>query len=323
MRHIFTMGTAALALVMAAPAAATGVKQGIDAWTSGNFAQAVSIWRPLAEKGDADARFNLGQAYRLGRGVETDLGEAQRLFEAAARDGHLDAQAVLGLMLFNNGDRQAALRWLGRAARRGEPRALLVYGTALYNGEDVPRDVVRAYAYVSRAAAQGLAPAKTTLAEMDKLLPLETRKAGVDLARDLVADALGKDEVDEAPTKVAEAAKPKPAPPSPAPRATPAPAPKPAPASKPAPKPAPAPSPAPAAVTGWKIQLGAFSQRTSAEGLYAKVKGNAALSGTRMILEPAGKVTRLQVGPFADRAAAARACAAMEKAGQACFPVAP
>ena len=47
---------------------------------------------------------------------------------------------------------------------KGEPRALLVYGTALFNGDGVPQDPVLGYAYVSRAAAQGLAPAKETLA---------------------------------------------------------------------------------------------------------------------------------------------------------------
>ena len=63
-----------------------------------------------------------------------------------------------------------------------EPRALLVYGTALFNGDGVEPDLVKAYAYVSRAAAQGLAPAKETLAQMDELIPLEDRQKGVALA---------------------------------------------------------------------------------------------------------------------------------------------
>jgi hypothetical protein len=48
------------------------------------MAGAVAIWRPLAEKGDADAAFNLGQAYRLGRGVPLDLAQAQSWFDRAA-----------------------------------------------------------------------------------------------------------------------------------------------------------------------------------------------------------------------------------------------
>ena len=65
-------------------------RPGRKATTSG----AVAIWRPLAEAGDADAAFNLGQAYRLGKGVPTDLAAAQTWFERAARKGHVDAQTT-------------------------------------------------------------------------------------------------------------------------------------------------------------------------------------------------------------------------------------
>ena len=113
--------------------------------------------------GDADAAFNIGQAYRLGRGVPTNLAIAQSWFERAARQNHVDAQTTLGLLLFQNGNQAEGLKWLKAAAERGEARALLVYGTALFNGDGVPQDPVLGYAFVSRAAAQGLAPAKETL----------------------------------------------------------------------------------------------------------------------------------------------------------------
>ena len=166
----------------AAPLAAQSVKAGIEAWQRSDYSAAVSIWRPLAEKGDADAAFNLGQAYRLGRGVPTNLAAAQTWFERAAEKGHVDAQATLGLLLFQNGNQAGGLKWLKAAAEQGEPRALLVYGTALFNGDGVTQDPILGYAYVSRAAAQGLAPAKETLAQLDKLLPVEDRKKGVALA---------------------------------------------------------------------------------------------------------------------------------------------
>src|ERR1044071_4968773 len=77
--------------------AAQSVKAGIDAWQKSDYASAVAIWRPLAEKGDADAAFNLGQAYRLGKGVDLNLAAAQTWYERAADKGHLDAQTTLGL----------------------------------------------------------------------------------------------------------------------------------------------------------------------------------------------------------------------------------
>jgi len=67
------------------------------------------------------------------------------------------------------------------------------------------------------------------------------------------------------------------------------------------------------------VQLGAFSARGAAEGLFRKLSGNAALTGRQPFYIPAGKVTRLQAGPFESRASAASACAKL--APQPCFAV--
>jgi cell division septation protein DedD len=91
--------------------------------------------------------------------------------------------------------------------------------------------------------------------------------------------------------------------------------------SKPKPKPA-QPVPVATASGAWRIQLGAFSQRSSAEALYRKLNGNPAVAGRRQFLVPAGSVTRLQIGPYASKAAAAAACNTLTARGQACFPVA-
>jgi TPR repeat protein len=300
---------ALLVLTVCPPLAAQSVKAGIEAWQKADYPGAVAIWRPLAEKGDADAQFNLGQAYRLGRGVPTNLSAAQTWFERAANQGHLDAQATLGLLLFQSGDQAGGLRWLKTAALKGEPRALLVYGTALFNGDGVTQDPVMGYAFVSRAAAQGLAPAKDTLAQMDKILPLADRKKGVAIA---IANAR------KTPAPKSRTVKPKP----PATAAVVQAAPKPAPSvaqASPKPKPAP-PVTATSAKTGaWRIQLGAFSQRSSAEALFRKLSGNGALAGRQAFYIPVGAITRLQVGPFESRAATSAACSALK--GQPCFTV--
>lgn len=287
--------TAAL-LAMPALAPAQSVKAGVEAWQRADYVAAVGIWRPLAEADDADAAFNLGQAYRLGRGVPTNLAAAQTWLERAARKGHVDAQTTLGLLLFDTGNRIAGMRWLKSAAEQGEPRALLIYGTALFNGDGVARDPVLAYAYVSRAAAQGLAPAKTTLAEMDQIIPLEQRQKGVQLALVKATPANTK------PPKIE--------------RAVPA-----RPPAKATPTPVASPVPVPAATGAWRIQLGAFAKRASAESLYKRLSGSAALAGRQPFYVPAGAVTRLQAGPFQSKAEAITACARLN--GNPCFPVAP
>jgi len=305
---------AALLGAIASPLNAQSVKAGIDAWQKADYAGAVAIWRPLAEKGDADAEFNLGQAYRLGHGVPTNLAAAKTWFERAAAQGHVDAQTTLGLLLFENGDQAEALKWLKQAADRDEPRAQLVYGTALVNGDSVTQDPALGYAYVSRAAAQGLAPAKETLDQLDKLLATADRKRGSALAREIashaLANAAAKTTAPAKSSRPVKTAKAKP----PAPRSNP-----PSQAVATA-APTAKPAPAPVAASGaWRIQLGAFSQKGSAEALYAKLAGKAALSGRHAFYIPVGAITRLQVGPFETRGAAQAACSAL---AVPCFAVA-
>ena len=224
---------AAVAASLSATVAAKDVRTGIEAWERSDYAAAVAIWQPLAENGDADAAFNLGQAFRLGRGVAADMAAAQRWFERAARADHLDAQATLGLLLFDAGRRETAMEWLKKAAGRGEPRAMLVYGTALFTGDTVARDPVLGYAYVRRAAEQGLAPARSTLAELDRLMPAEQRQQGAAVA------------VEQADDKVLLKR-------TEAPRAT---------------------KTIIVGSGGWMVQLGAFSSRAAAEALFTKVGG--------------------------------------------------
>lgn len=289
----------ALALAFGAPAPAQSVKAGIDAWQKADYESAVAIWRPLAERGDADAQFNLGQAYRLGRGVTINLGAAKTWFERAAESGHLDAETTLGLLLFQNGDQAAGLKWLKQAAQHGEPRALLVYGTALYNGDAVTQDRLLGYAYVARAANLGLDPAKDTLEQLDGLMPPTERQKALALSKSIPKpDAKGQNKPATA-SRVVQSAPVKPA--------------------KAKPVVAPPTKTVPMVATGaWRIQLGAFAQRSGAESLYRRVAGKPALAGRGAFYIAAGNVIRLQVGPFSSRAAAAAACGTL---GTACFPV--
>jgi uncharacterized protein len=283
------------ALAWATPSAAQSVSAGIQAWQRADYARAVEIWRPLAEAGDADAAFNLGQAYRLGRGVSVDLGAAQTWLERSAKKDHVEAQTTLGLLLFGNGNQEEGARWLKQAAEKGEARAMLIYGTALFNGDGVGRDQVLGYAYVSRAAAQGLGPAKSTLDQMNSAMPLEDRKKGLAIA---MKKAKSKS-VASAPPRTARKTE-----------------------RKESSLQAPAPRSVPAAASGaWRIQLGAFAQRSSAEALFRRLAANTPVAGRQMILVPAGAVTRLQVGPFPSKGAAATACQALARRGQACFAI--
>ncbi|WP_294327381.1 SPOR domain-containing protein [uncultured Sphingomonas sp.] len=286
----------ALAGALLSTAAGADVKAGVDAWARGDWATAVREWQQPAAAGDADAQFNLGQAYKLGRGVPMDMAQAERWYALAAQQGHRQAEDNYGLILFQNGKRADAVKWLEKSSQRGEARSQFVLGTMLFNGDAVKKDWRRAYALMTRASSAGLPQAAATLAEMDRYVPLPDRQAALAMARDLERNA-GRPRL----TAV------QPQPTTPAARPTPAPAPR----ADPVAKAAPAPAAKPAAVRdgGWRVQLGAFKDAGNARRLWSSVSDKFA--GRQPYYQAAGANTRLQVGPFASSAEATRACAAI------------
>lgn len=174
--------------VMAAPAFAD-VKAGVDAWSRGDFPAAVREWRDPAAKGDPDAQFNLAQAYRLGRGVEANSTQAEVLYAKAAAQGHLKAADNYGLLLFQDGRREAAMPYLLAASERGDPRAQYLTGLAHFNGDLLPKDWVRAYALLTLSNSAGLPQAAPAIKQMDDYIPRSQREQAQSLAQVLKRDA--------------------------------------------------------------------------------------------------------------------------------------
>lgn len=172
---------AALLASLSPPAAAqnTDMVKAVEAWRSGDDLAAVRVWMPLAERGNADAQFNLGQAFKLGRGVAQDIAMAEVWYRRAAQQGHLQAEDNLGLVLFASGQRVGAMHYIRRSAARGEARALFLLGTAHFNGDLAAQDWPRAYALIRRASETGLSLASTRVAELDQLIPEQQRQQGL------------------------------------------------------------------------------------------------------------------------------------------------
>jgi TPR repeat protein len=322
----------AVAIATGIPAATSfaqqSVEEGFKAWDAGRHEEAVRFWRVLADRGDGDAQFALGHAYRLGRGVPQNLNLAEQWYERAARNGHQEAQAMYGVILFQNGRRREALPYIERGAANGDPRAQYVLGTVLFNGDYLPADHPRAYALMTRAAAQGLPQAESHLREMNQHISAEDRARGSQLARAMLnqpparmaeastmPSATGRPRAGSAPAASAAVQ-----PPARSQPITPAPAARPRPVNPPVTQPGAAQAPVPA--TGrWRIQLGAFSSEANARRAWTSVSGR--LSGLQPYYIRAGALTRLQAGPLADRAAAERSCASVRSHGGACLVVAP
>jgi uncharacterized protein len=286
----------ATAIVAIAVPAHADVKAGVDAASRGDYEAAIAEWRGPAQAGDADAQFNMGQSYKLGRGVPADQAAAVDWFRKAAAQGHAQAGDQLGLLLYQRGDHVGALPWLEKAAARDEKRGELVLGTMLFNGDKVTRDWPRAYALVTRSAAQGVPQARATLTQMEQHLSPAEQEQGRALAMRIEAQGRGATPtspavVAEAPVQVAQA---------PA-RAAPVP-------TRPAPRPEPEPVRASAAASGgaWKVQLGVFRDAGNARAMWAQ-KG-ARVGGSPAYVK-AGALTKLLATGFASKADAQRACA--------------
>ena len=118
--------------------------------------EAVKWYRKAAEQDYAPAQFNLGYCYANGQGIGKDKAEAVKWFRKAAEQNYAPAQSNLGYC-YDNGrgvekDPEEATKWYRKAAEQGHPEAQLNLGYCYANGQGVEKDIVEAYAWFSIAA---------------------------------------------------------------------------------------------------------------------------------------------------------------------------
>ncbi len=114
------LALSALFSILLVGTASADFDAGLAAYEAGDYAAALREWRPLADEGDLDARFYLGEMHLRGNGVERDF--------------------------------QKAADWLGKAAEAGHPRAQGVLGGLYAVGLGVPQDFGMAYFWMIVAA---------------------------------------------------------------------------------------------------------------------------------------------------------------------------
>ncbi len=302
--------------LLLAVAAWASVETGVDKWRAGDWDGAVAEWVTPAARGDADALFNMGQAYRLGRGVPESRATALDYYRRAADKGHVGAAANLGITLWQSGRKTEALVHLRHASDKGDIRASYVLGVATFGGDVAPKNPSLGYAYVIRARDGGLAMAGPQATRMAALMSAQDLAAGEAAARALasgqpVAVALAappprettvitgddsEEDQDEAVT--ARSAK----------------------SAESQPEKAPA-KPTPQQVEGWKVQLGAYANERSARTAWATLVSQSAdlLKGRTPIYSPKGNLVRLQVGAFDRREDAGALCTKLAATGRPCF----
>ena len=137
-----------LLITLAVPAWGQDLEKGMRAYERGDYAAALAEWGPLAERGDANAQYNLGTIYDEGLGVPQNFGEANRWYRLAAEQGNAAAQYNLGTMYsYGKGVAQnfgEANRWFRLAAAQGLADAQYNLGHMYFHGKGVPQNFEQA-----------------------------------------------------------------------------------------------------------------------------------------------------------------------------------
>jgi uncharacterized protein len=133
-----------------------------------DYVNALSIYRPLANKGNAVAQTRLGVMYQNGRGVPQDYAEAARLYRLAADQGMAPAQAELGVMYFRGEgvpqNDAEAVRLYRLAAQQDYAAAEMMLGLTYRDGlAGVTQNYAEAVKWYTPAAEQGLPEAQLDL----------------------------------------------------------------------------------------------------------------------------------------------------------------
>lgn len=137
---------------MAGQALADSFSDAKRAYDAGNYAEAVKLFKPLADKGNALAQINLGLMYGKGQGVTQDFQESMKWYRLAAEQGNAQAQTNIGVM-YSNGqgvpqDYKEAAKWYRLAAEQGDASAQVNLGLMYGKGQGIPRDYVKSHMWL-------------------------------------------------------------------------------------------------------------------------------------------------------------------------------
>src|SRR6266566_9551408 len=103
LRIIATVACLAASLVFGDVRAGTDddeFRRGLSAFNTGDYASALKLWRPLAERGEPRSEAGIGFMYHRGLGVAVDDREAAAWLRRAAEHGQAEGQLMLGLLFY-------------------------------------------------------------------------------------------------------------------------------------------------------------------------------------------------------------------------------
>ena len=167
------------------------LEKGLNAFRQGKYGEALQLLYPIAEQGDPDVQFVLGN-YLKSKGSHHNPDEAERWLREAAQQGHDEARWALGQLildranilcgeavgwlcqgaeknplfqrelgeLYSTGfgysqEYDVAAAWCKRAADQGDVQACFRLGEIYEKGQGVTEDVAEAARYYARVVREG------------------------------------------------------------------------------------------------------------------------------------------------------------------------
>ena len=122
-----TLTISLMLVAMAGTAVAGPFDDATAAYQRGDYATAMLIFKPLADRGDAVAQYRVGLMYFHGEGASQDYGEAVKWFRKAVELGNADAMYNLGMCYLSGEgvakDHAEAVKWFRWASGRGSVEA--------------------------------------------------------------------------------------------------------------------------------------------------------------------------------------------------------
>ena len=164
---------ALVALAAALPVTAGPLEDGLTAYREHNYAAALALWQPLADKGNPAAQYQIGTLYAEGKGVAQNDATAAQWFQRAADQGDAASQYNLAVSYAEGlgvaKDDALAAKWFRRAADQGMPYAQLNLGFFYATKRVTPPDDVEAVKWLEardiRATRRRRAVGRRTHAE--------------------------------------------------------------------------------------------------------------------------------------------------------------
>ena len=157
----------AISALLCCGAAVAGLKEGYEALARKDYVTAMKEYRPLAERGNAEAQYRVGRMYEFGQGVPQDKAKGIAWVRKAAEQNHADAQQELGVVYATGDgvkqDDVQAVEWFRKAATQGDATAQYNLGLLYAKGQGVQKDYAEAITWWRKAAAQGNADAQFKL----------------------------------------------------------------------------------------------------------------------------------------------------------------